>query len=66
MSILIKGMDIPKDATSVTIEWWDKNDMQVRFDEFDDRETNDRVVEIDDELFKKAENAYILQQIRNR
>ena len=41
MSLIIKGMDIPKEAKSVTIEWWDKDDMQIRFDDIEAHEIVD-------------------------
>ena len=34
--------------------------------EKDDKENTCPLIEIDDELFKKAESAYVLQQIRSR
>ena len=46
MSILIKGLDMPKEALSVTIEWWDENDQQIRFDDIEANEIVDRVIEI--------------------
>ena len=42
MSIIIKGMDMPKEATSITVEFWDKDDMPV---EWADVET-DRIISI--------------------
>ena len=46
MNLIIKGLDMPKEASSVTIEWWDENDMQVRFDDIEAHEIVDRVIEI--------------------
>ena len=46
MSLIIKGMDMPKEAKSVTIDWWDENDQQIRFDDIEANEIVERVIEI--------------------
>ena len=61
MSILIKGTEKPKscwECFNYDCDHWGEHGY--------DNSTDCPLIEIDDELFKKAESAYVLQQIRSR
>lgn len=79
MGIYIPNMEKPKDCRKCPrrIQYddgWSVRNKCLELNRDIDYEYGDLVVmqndcpliEIDDELFKKAENAYVLQQIRNR
>lgn len=42
MSIIINGLDMPKEAKSVLILWWDEEELQIRDDDVD----VDRIIQI--------------------
>ena len=42
MGIYIKGLDMPKDATSITVDFWDKDDMPVGWADVE----TDRIISI--------------------
>ena len=60
--LAIPNMDKPKDCW----ECFNYNCGHWGTHGYDFAETDCPLIEIDDELFKKAESAYVLQQIRNR
>lgn len=47
-------------------EWWECVILHDDINQFNTRRTDCPLIEIDDELFKKAESAYVLQQIRSK
>lgn len=61
MSILIKGIDMPKSCKECM-----NNCINIVVDCYpdEDEEKCCPLIEIDDELYEKAVNAYVLQQVR--
>ena len=57
MSILIKGMKMPKTCDDCIVPLSKCDFLQKRTDDCP-------LIEIDDELYEKAVNAYVLQQVR--
>lgn len=70
MSIIIKGMDMPQDCWECPMfSTWEEVGifsciLGVKINDIDTRSTNCPLIEIDDELYEKAVNAYVLQQVR--
>lgn len=63
MGIYIPNMKMPKSCNECMSEC-----INIPLECYPDGDTipNCPLIEIDDELFKKAESAYVLQQIRSR
>ena len=80
MSILIKGVDMPKDCFNCPFKVSNGiiSGKRIEFEcvangyatlddyQYDDKPSNCPLIEIDDELYEKAVNAYVLQQVRYR
>lgn len=66
MSILIKDLDMPKSCYSCILDEHICELWRAVGDILHKRHHDCPLVEIDDELFQKAENAYVFQQIRSR